>query len=1184
MMMLLAVNMSAQRFYNLTADEVSVDSILPAVGQDMPLPSDYNDSVYVAEILYPEFIDMGSQDIENYKRISGAELPELPIVERNIVFNKKKPVMVFSLMPLVYRDGKYKFLVSFMLKITSKAKVDGLKSTSTNATLQSRAAATPTERYASHSILASGKWAKISVSQTGYHELTNEVIKKAGFTNLSKVHVYGYGGNLVPEKLSPEYLISTDDLKPVKTCTVNGKRVFYAKGPVSYDNKSGVVRTRNPYSDYGYYFITQNDEPEDTISVEEFSKEWTESNDKHYNLYEVDNYAWYSGGRNLYEATQTSTEKPRTIQLASPAHTDYSKGGRLFISVAANAVSTFTVEVNDSVVGKGRISNLGEYDKASVASLNYMLKNLKETNTVTLKCETGGPLRLDYVQLYVPEMASEIDLNTMSFPAASYVYNITNQDHHADIAVDMTILIPTSQTLLAQAERLKKHHEEHDGLTVRIVPADELYNEFSSGTPDISAYRRYMKMMYDRAEIEEQQPKYLLLFGDCLWDNRLKTSDGKKYNADNLLLCFESDNSYSELKSFVSDDFIGMLDDNEILGIEGQANTSSFLGTPDIGVGRFPVSTVEGARVMVDKTIAYARNSNVGTWQNVVMFMGDDGNDNLHMRDVNTVADNVIKTLPGFNVRKVMWDSFKRVETSTGNRYPDVENLVKSQQKAGALIMDYAGHGAPTAVSHEYVLKLDDFEEFNNTNLPLWITASCDVGPYDGVVSSIGKTVVLNPKGGGVAFFGTTRTVYANYNKQINNAFVNYVLSTVNGKPVTLGDASRMAKTYLVTSGLDRTVNKIQYALLGDPALALNVPTYTCVIDSINGYDTNSKDMPTLRANSKVSVVGHITNDGVVADNFSGLINAMVYDNSEMITCLDNDGSASDYFRYNDRTKKLYSGTDSVNNGRFCIRFVIPRDINYSDEKGKITLFAYTPDGKMTAHGETEHFIVGGSETVYNDSIGPSVYCYLNSPSFQNGGDVNSTPFFVAEITDNNGINASGAGIGHDMQLIIDNDSKRSYSLNDNFQYDFGSYTTGSTYYYIPELEAGPHTLLFRAWDILNNPTSTVLAFNVVKGLDPEIADVSVSRNPAKTSTTFIVTHNRPGADLNVEIEIFDMSGRLLHSMEQSAGMGSSTCAIPWDLTVGNGGRLQTGVYLYRVNISCDGSKKVSKAKKLVVL
>ena len=280
----------------------------------------------------------------------------------------------------------------------------------------------------------------------------------------------------------------------------------------------------------------------------------------------------------------------------------------------------------------------------------------------------------------------------------------------------------------------------------------------------------------------------------------------------------------------------------------------------------------------------------------------------------------------------------------------------------------------------------------------------------------------------------------------------------------------------------------------------------------------------------------------------------------------------------------LLANPASIFDVGFQLSFAVPMDINYTDAAGLINLHAVSNDHTLLAHGANDHFIVGGSATAGNDSIGPSIYCYLNSPSFVNGGNVNTTPYFVAQLTDQDGINTTGNGVGHDLELIIDGDMSKTYVLNENFQFDFGSYTTGSTYYNIPELEPGMHTLLFRAWDVLNNSSTAQLSFNVVKGLSPRLFSVSCTQNPARTSTTFIVSHDRTGCTVDVELDIFDTSGRQLWRHNESGVSTDGAYTLTWDLTVDGGQRLQTGVYLYRVSISSDGSKQVSKAKKLVVI
>ena len=1163
-----------QRFFNLTAEEVRIDSVLPFFSYTLPLGTDYDDSTYSVRLKYPEFVDMSRDDIALYQAVSGKELPEMPSVTTDIVVERKCGKLITSFVPLVYRDGKYKKLVSFMVEVKSKAK---------SAKVRRIAAATraTTDSYASHSVLATGTWAKIRVPETGIYQLTESLIKSAGFSDLSRVHVYGYGGELQNETLVADELAELDDLSEVATCTVGDRRLFYARGPVSWSSATTTTRTRNPYSDYGYYFLTEDSATPLSVDSTTFIDTYYPAYGDYHTLYEVDDFAWFEGGRNLFDATAISYGSSHSYTITTPG---YDSTGKIAVSVTAGTDSKAQITINDSVVGSLTMTLSSSYEYGASATGTYTVRNLTDSNTVTITTSSGGPVHPDYIIAQFDTPRDMPDLATASFDVPEYVHTITNQDLHADEGYQMVIIIPTSQTLLTQAERLKSLHEEQDGLSVRIVPADELYNEFSSGTPDANAYRRYMKMLYDRAESDDDMPQYLVLFGDCAWDNRMNSSAWAGYDPDDFLLCFESENSFSKTSCYVNDGFFCCLDDGE----GGNPLTTDKL---DIAVGRFPVRETTDAETMVDKIESYMANDNAGAWQNTVMFMGDDGNENQHMIDADAIASALEEINPALLVKRVMWDAYTRVSTATGNTYPDVADVIKEQQAAGALMMNYSGHGAEQQISHEKVITLDDVKNFTNENLPLWVTASCDIAPFDGQTENIGEHLLYNQNGGAVAFFGTSRTVYVTRNKAINLAFVKRLFTKQDGKYISVGEAARIAKNDLIENREDLTANKLQYSLLGDPALMLHIPTLNAVIDSINGIavDTTATDatLAQLKASSVATVKGHIESDGTPLTTFNGLVTATVRDSEEEITCKLNDTSsdgATTAFTYTDRTNTLFNGTDSVNNGAFSFSFAVPMDINYSDATGLINIFAVDSDTKETANGYCEQFTVGGTESTANDSIGPSIYCWLNSTSFSNGDNVNTTPYFYATITDDDGINTTGAGIGHDMVLVIDGEMARTYTLNDNFTFDFGSYTSGYTYYNIPELDEGEHSLKFRAWDILNNSSTVELSFNVVKGLTPTLYSIGVTNNPAYSTTTFIINHDRTGSDMDVRIEVFDTAGRILWQHDETAVPTSSAYTVTWDLTTSTGYALQTGVYLYRVWIGSDGGSMVSKAKKLIVI
>ena len=1175
------IDITAQHYFNLTAEEVKIDNRMPIFNYSFDLGFDYPGYDYDVEIVYPQFIDILPEDTAKISGLWQEPINELPVVNKNLSVSRKRGQMDIWLMPVVKREGRYQKMVSFGLNLISRHR--GQRAAM-------RAGETAAERYAANSILREGKWAKISVKETGVHQITSDLVKKAGFSDINKVKVYGYGGAMQPERLTGAYLIDTDDLKEVPTCNIGGRRLFYAQGTVTWS--SNGTRTRNPYSDYGYYFLTESEGEPLMVDSAEFVKPIYSASDSEndmistWALYEVDDFAWFSGGRNLYDSKLIESTTPAEYNLNLRSNGK----GTLVVALTADAATSATISVNDSVVTNLSISNPGSFDAAMLVTRNLKVDLLDGNNKVTIsRGEGNAKMRLDYISLSSEAVVLPPALSSYAFPTPEYVYNITNQNHHADPIVDMVILIPTTQKFRKYAEQLADFHRNHDGMTVNIVPADELYNEFSSGTPDATAYRRYMKMLYDRASTPDEAPKYLLLFGDCAWDNRMLLSDWKRYSPDDFLLCFESENSLNDVSCFVSDDFFCMLDDGEQIQVSGNYNNCT--GKPDVAVGRLPIRNESDAKTLVNKIIEYVENPNPGTWQNTVVVMGDDGNNNAHMQDADNAAKVISRCDPSIDVRKIMWDAYKMEKSSTGNTFPDARNLILGYMNSGALLMNYSGHGNPTQLSHETVLKIGDFEKAESKSYSVWITAACDVVPMDGLEDNIGEIAMLNPNGGAIAFFGTARTVYQLQNSYMNQMFCSNLFSKVDGKRVSIGEAVRLAKdslasTYTATSSSDLnyrdlSANKLQYVLIGDPALMLKIPETKATVDSINGKPLVSGETVNLRAGDVVKMSGSVADD-----TFNGTLTAMVRGASEHIVCrLQNTSSdgAEVAFEYDDRTSVIYRGNNTVKNGKFDISFIVPKDIKYSDGEGQVMLFADDGEGRQY-NGISGGMVFNGTGELPLDSIGPSVFCYLNSTTFADGDKVNTTPYFMAELYDESGINATGTGIGHDLVLTIDDDPQMSYTLNDYFSFDFGSYQRGMVGYQMPELTEGKHTLQFRSWDVFNNSSVARLQFEVIKGLSPKIFNIRATDNPVRGKTTFVVQHDRAGSQIDVVVDIIDMSGRVVASRHVKETTPTNTSYVTWNVATDGGAPLHTGIYLYRAKVISDGGTVVTKAQKIVVL
>jgi hypothetical protein len=673
-----------------------------------------------------------------------------------------------------------------------------------------------------------------------------------------------------------------------------------------------------------------------------------------------------------------------------------------------------------------------------------------------------------------------------------------------------------------------------------------------------------MKMLYDRAiatNNTEDMPKYLLLLGRGSFDNRKILPN----SGDNLILTYQAENSFVTTLSYVTDDYFGLLGDNE-----GAQVPSDLL---DIGIGRFPVSTVDQANDVVNKTIGYMQNKDKGSWKNQICFLADDGDAALHMTQADSVAVSVARSNPAFQVDKIYLDAYSQEITASGESYPLAKNRFQDLLRSGMLLVDFTGHAGPSSWTNEQILTTADIMDLSSKHLPLFVGATCDFLQFDIKSISGGEQMLLNSAGGGIGILSAARPVYASENFTLNKLFCDNLFKKVGGKQQRIGDVLKFAK-----NNVGAEINKLSYVYMGDPAVKLNYPTkYKVVTTKINDRFVLGND--TLRALSVATIKGCIADDdGTKIADFNGNLHVVIYDKIQKITTLNNHGDGA--ITYSDRPNTLFSGDAIVKDGEYSFSFMLPKDIKYNYGSGRMNYYAEDDLHDYEAQGVFESFIVGGTtNNLINDTSGPEVLMYLNTENFVSGDKVNETPLFIANINDVSGINTVGSGIGHDLLLIIDKDPMQSFILNDNFQALVNSYSAGTIKYKLPQLDNGKHTITFRAYDLLNNSSTTSIEFEVKKGLTPTIFSVANYPNPFKKSTRISVIHDRPETILKTTVEIFDIVGKKIWSFDEP-----SADDISWDLSSVSGVKIKSGVYLYRVSIKTINSDLYSKTNKMIIV
>ncbi len=734
---------------------------------------------------------------------------------------------------------------------------------------------------------------------------------------------------------------------------------------------------------------------------------------------------------------------------------------------------------------------------------------------------------------------------------------VPNQNLHNLRDVDMVIITP--QSFYAAATELAAAHEELDNLATAVVTDQQVYNEFSSGTPDATAYRWLIKMLYDRGINGGKRPSYLLLFGDGTYDNRkILTVSGT-----NTLLTYQAKNSTKETSAYSCDDYFTWMEDRE--------GNNDILATMDLSVGRLPVNTPTEAQQVVNKYIRYMRNETAGTWKNQLLFLADDGDGNMHTRGVDKAAEAVRKNNPNFVVNKIYLDSYQQESTASGESYPLAKSKFDNLMKSGVLLFDYCGHAGYNNITSENILTAREVREMTNQNLGVWVLATCNFANFDAQKTSAAEEAVLNENGGALAVFASCRTVYAAQNEVLNKFVCDSLFAHANpcSYIYTLGDAIRLGK-----NASPRDENNLPYVLLGDPALFLRYPT---------DYQVSTTIAPdTIRALSTNTIDGCIlTGDNDTATWFNGKVHVTVLDKMQTLYTLDNDQPNADnksIYEFVDYPNTLFKGVASVENGKFSCTFMMPRDIKYNYGKARIVYYAQDTINFEEANGYYENFVVGGSSNALQaDSIGPELHLYLNNSAFTNGGKTHEKPHFFAHIADESGINTVGSGIGHDLMLMLDNDPNLTYVVNDYFTAQTNSYQAGLVSFPLTELTEGTHTLSFRAWDLLNNSSTATLDFEVVKGYQPQIFSVITYPNPVSSDSmiTISVQHDRPDDLLQVRFLVYDLAGRKVWEVTEK-GNGTTTFN-PSDAN------MIPGIYVYRVQIKTSDSTYTSQAGKIMV-
>ena len=744
---------------------------------------------------------------------------------------------------------------------------------------------------------------------------------------------------------------------------------------------------------------------------------------------------------------------------------------------------------------------------------------------------------------------------------------------------DLDYLIITSPKLIQPAIRLANHHISHNNLNVKVLTTDDIYQEFSSGKQDISAIRNLVRYVYNNASTPDRRLKYLALLGDTSVDYKNRWEDNN-----NIVPTFHTLQSTSNYSSYMSDDFFGMMDDNE-----GKMLARDKL---DIAVGRIIADEVSLANAMVDKAINYQKDVAYGSWRNNIITISDDVDQTYEFESIqktlNDLSDEISEKKPEYNIKKILADSYIQQTSAGGNRYPDVNKSITEAIEVGGLVVNYFGHGGEDGLAHEFIYTQNDANNLNNTNrYPLFVTVTCEFTKFDYPNRiTAGELTYWNKKGGAIGLITTTRAISVSLGVEYNLIMNPHLLGYNTNDYKTPAEALRITKNMLG----DRLRRVVFF--IGDPAMHLAQPKPSVQLTKINDNSIDKANETPIEALGKVKLSGIITDvNGNQLSDYNGVVETKVFDKRIERTTLGNDGTRNSdgellLLDFTTLGEVIFNGQATVRNGVFDIEFIAPRDIRSELGNGRVSFYSKRDGALIDKTGYSNDILVGGiNENAAEDSHGPEIQLYFNDETFVSGATTNSSPILLAKLKDESGINTS-SGIGHDIVAILDGDEANPIKLNEYYQAEVDDYTKGSLQYQLKDLEQGLHILELKAWDVYNNSSTSEIEFVVAENDKLELNRVLNYPNPFVNYTEFWFEHNRPFEPLDVQVQVLTVTGKIVWSTNQLITTdGFLSREITWDGRDDFGDRIGKGVYIYKISVkSTLTNQRIEKFEKLVIL
>ncbi|GMQ30530.1 type IX secretion system sortase PorU [Algoriphagus confluentis] len=1056
---------------------------------------------------------------------------------------------------------------------------------------------------------ASAQFFEFEIKESGVYKLSGEKARSLGLGDLSQISFFGYPG-MLPQKLDSTQL----QLLEIPSWRSEDELWVFLQGPhtIALDSTGDIHYQHHLYSNALSYWIGKNNDPK-RIAREEFTESTLPSPDFLYQLYpykeEKTNLLdsgrdWYSlpirqgQSLNINFGLTSEASAPWLIQGRSMAQSSSSSLIRILSGNTLLEEIEFLPIPNTLYGIKGREQKFS----FTISPSDNRLSQLRFTYQASVSNSSGY---LDYVAVGAPRTPNEwrngifhsISPVRFTLPNAGVAWEITDFFHPIASAQNVAsgkkwaifspdqipeiesvrevtlsrrlqpseseLLIIASEDLLSSARKLQAHKQSL-GVSTEVVPVNEIYKEFGYGNPDLTAIRNFIAWEYHQGKVL----KNVLVLGKGTFDYK-----GILGGRPNLLPIYTSRSSLNPLTTYSSDDYLGLIEWGQGQWEENREGDERM----QIGVGRIPAISHAEANEIVEKIIRYETDPLPGKWKHRLSFLADDADNNIHMRDAEAHIAYLEENHPGFLAQKLYLDRFEQVNSSGSQSSPAAKEALQKALDEGTLLLNFIGHGNETTLTAEEIFQVSDLPNWpKQPFLPIWMTATCEFGRHDSpFIRSAAEELLFAEQKGGIALLTTGRPVFSSVNFTLNKEFIEELLASEEGRYQDLGTIFKNTKNQSLNGPLNRN-----FSLLGDPSLRLPLPELQVSIGKISQPDSEN-ETDTLTAQQEYELFAQVVDPltGAIQPTFQGEYQLEIRDKPVNKSTLGDENSP---FGFSEESTLLVQGKGKVVEGKLVAKIFVPKNMDLNWGEGKIRIWAAS-DSDVEAFGSERKKMGGIAADPTSDREGPEITIFP--------GGMTSPPYLfnapsigiVVHLEDPSGINISDL-VSQELLTIQVNEEAPVY-VGRRFEAVEGGFSKGSFSIRISGLKEGKNLIRVRAWDNVGNGSEKQIEIQVEGSKELRILTHLVFPNPATEVANFRLSHNRPGENLMLTFQVYNLLGQILLSESYRLVRAEETIGdLSWFFFQSQTKYPAKGTYIYKLTLQSESDFNFdSKSGKLVI-